>query len=126
MHNLRTKLENLKERWVGDLPEVLWAYRTTARSTNGETLFSLTYGYEAMVLVELNTSSLRMDNFSRTKYDLTKTRPRFPQRKMARLTTSGSSVSTVHSLILQLEDEDDEILRRRPRPQKSSAQQRGL
>ena len=43
-HNLKTKLEDLKGRWVDKLPEVLWAYRTTARSTTREASFSLTYG----------------------------------------------------------------------------------
>ena len=32
-YNLKTKLEDLKRRWVDKLPEVLWDYRTTARST---------------------------------------------------------------------------------------------
>ena len=62
-HNLKTKLENLKGRWANDLLKVLWAYRTTARSTTGETPFSLAYGYEAMVPVELGAGSLRRDNF---------------------------------------------------------------
>ena len=62
-HYLKTKLENLKRRWADDLPEALWAYRTTARSTTGETSFSLAYGYEVMVTVELVTGSLRRDNF---------------------------------------------------------------
>ena len=52
-HNLKTKLENLKGRWADDLPEMLWAYRTTSRSTIGETPVSLAYGYEAMVPIEL-------------------------------------------------------------------------
>ena len=34
-HNLKKKLENLKERWAEGLPEVLWPYRTTDRSTTG-------------------------------------------------------------------------------------------
>ena len=62
-HNLKTKLKNLKGRWVDDLLEVLWAYKTTAISTTGETLFSLAYNYEVMVLVELDAGSLRRDNF---------------------------------------------------------------
>ena len=62
-NNLKTKLGNLKERCAEDLPEVLWAYRTTARSTTGEMPYSLAYGYEAMVPVELGASSLRRDNF---------------------------------------------------------------
>ena len=61
-HNLKTKLENLKGRWADDHPEILWAYRTTARSTTGETPFSLAYGYEAMVPVELGSGSLSRDN----------------------------------------------------------------
>ena len=63
-HNLKTKLKNLKGRWVDNLPEVLWAYTTTARSTTEETPFSLAYGYEAMVPVELEAGSLRRDNFN--------------------------------------------------------------
>ena len=42
---------------------MLWAYRTTAISTNGEMPFSLAYEYEAMVPVELGTGSSRRDNF---------------------------------------------------------------
>ena len=64
MHNLKTKLENLKGRWADDLSKVLWAYRTTAKSTTGETPFSLAYGYKVMVPVELAAGSLRRDNFN--------------------------------------------------------------
>ena len=62
-HNLKMKLENLKGRWVDDLSEVLWAYKTTARSTTRETPFSLAYGYKAMVPVEQGASFLSRDNF---------------------------------------------------------------
>ena len=34
---LKTKLENLKGKWVEYLPEVLWAYKTTRKSTTQET-----------------------------------------------------------------------------------------
>ena len=64
-HNLKTKLENLKGRWVDDLPEVLWAYRTTTRTPTGETFFSLSYGYEAMVPIEIGMSSLRRENYDK-------------------------------------------------------------
>ena len=65
--NLKTKLKNLKGKWADDLPEVLWAYRTTARSTSGETPFSLAYGYEAMVPIELEASLLKSENFDQEK-----------------------------------------------------------
>ena len=63
-HNLKMKLKNLKGRWVDDLPKVLWAYKTTTRSTTGESPFSLAYRYEAMVPVELGAGSLKRDNFN--------------------------------------------------------------
>ena len=62
-HNLKTKHKDLKEIWADELPEVLWAYNTTARSTTGETPFSLGYEYEAMVPVEIGVGSLRRDNY---------------------------------------------------------------
>ena len=62
-HNLKMKLKNLKGRWAEDLPEVLWAYKTIARSMTGEMPFSLAYRYKAMVPVELGAGSLRRDNF---------------------------------------------------------------
>ena len=62
-HNMKTKLKKLKGRWANDLLEMLWAYRTTARSTTGENPFSLAYGYEAMVPVKLGARFLRRDNF---------------------------------------------------------------
>ena len=63
-HNLKTKLEDLKGRWVDKLPEVLWAYRTTATSMTGETPFSLSYEYGAMVLVEIEVGSLQRENYN--------------------------------------------------------------
>ena len=62
-HNLKTKFENLKGRWAYNLPKMLWAYRTTARSTTGETLFLLAYGYKVMVPVELEVGFLKRDNY---------------------------------------------------------------
>ena len=62
-HNLKTKPKDLKGRWVDELPEVLWTYKTTTRTPTGETPFSLSYGYEAMVPVEIGMSSLRRENY---------------------------------------------------------------
>ena len=62
-HNLKTKLEDLKGKWVDELPEVLWTYRTTSRTPTGETPFSFLYGYEAMVPIEIGMSSLRWKNY---------------------------------------------------------------
>ena len=47
--------------------EVLWAYKTTVRSTTREMLFSLAYKYKAMVPVKLGASFLTTDNFDPEK-----------------------------------------------------------
>ena len=41
---LKTKLENLKGKWVEYLPEVLWAYRITQKLATRETPFALAFG----------------------------------------------------------------------------------
>ena len=71
-HNLKTKLKDLKGKWVDELPEVLWAYRTTARTPIGKTLFSLSYEYEAMVPIEVGISSLRRENYDQDENYLSK------------------------------------------------------
>ena len=45
---------------MDELPEVLWAYKCTA---TGKTPLSLSYGYEAMVLIEIGMSLLRRENY---------------------------------------------------------------
>ena len=54
VNGLRKRLEGTKGRWAEELPNVLWVYRTTLRWFTGETLFSLTYGAEAVIPTEVN------------------------------------------------------------------------
>ena len=63
-HNLKTKLEEHKGLWVDELPKVLWVYRTISRTSTRETLFSLAYGVEAMILVEVGIPSLRRETYN--------------------------------------------------------------
>ena len=58
---LKTKLENLKGKWVDYLPEVLWAYRTTRKSANQETPFALAFGTEAIAPVKIGLKSPRVE-----------------------------------------------------------------
>ena len=58
---LRTKLEDLKGKWVEYLPEVLWAYRTTQKSATRETPFALAFGIEAVAPVEVRLKSPRIE-----------------------------------------------------------------
>ena len=57
---LKTKLEDLKGKWVEYLPEVLWAYRTTHKSATQETPLSLAFGTEAVAPAEVRLKSPRI------------------------------------------------------------------
>lgn len=52
-----------KTFWVDELPGTLWAYRTTPRSSTGETPFSLVYGSEAVIPVEIGEVSHRVGQY---------------------------------------------------------------
>ena len=58
---LKTKLEDLKGKWVEYLPEVLWAYRTTRMSATQETPFALAFGTKAVAPVEVGLKSPRIE-----------------------------------------------------------------
>ena len=58
---LKTKLDDLKGKWVEYLPEVLWAYKTTRKSATQETPFALAFGTEAVALVEIGLKSPRIE-----------------------------------------------------------------
>ncbi|KAK0586754.1 hypothetical protein LWI29_011713 [Acer saccharum] len=63
-HTLKAKLEAKKGGWADKLPEVLWAYRTTIRSSTGETPFALAFGTEAIIPAETTFTSLRVQLYS--------------------------------------------------------------
>ena len=55
---IKAKLDNAKGAWLEELPNVLWAYRTTARTLTRETPFRLTYDIEAVIPVEVGVASI--------------------------------------------------------------------
>ena len=70
INGLKKRLEWAKGNLVEELPSVLWAYQTTPRRSIGETLFSLTYGVEAVILVEISPPSMRVTGFSPNSNDI--------------------------------------------------------
>jgi len=64
VNGLKKRLEGAKGRWVEELLNVLWAYQTTLRRLTGETPYSLTYGVEAVIPIEIGLSNIRTSNFS--------------------------------------------------------------
>ncbi|XP_070039750.1 uncharacterized protein [Nicotiana tomentosiformis] len=65
--DLKKKLKDAKGKWPDDLLGVLWAYRTTAKSRTGETPFSLMYGSEALMPVEVGEPTLRFSRANKEK-----------------------------------------------------------
>ncbi|XP_070047397.1 uncharacterized protein [Nicotiana tomentosiformis] len=59
IQNLKKRLTDAKGKLKEILPEVLWEYRTTAKSSTRVTPFSLVYGTEALILVEVGEPSIR-------------------------------------------------------------------
>ena len=66
---IKSRLVGAKGAWPKELPNVLWAYRTMARTPTGETPFNLTYGTETIILVEVELTSLRREFFDEQSND---------------------------------------------------------
>nr|XP_009775499.1 PREDICTED: uncharacterized protein LOC104225418 [Nicotiana sylvestris] len=61
---LKKKLEDAKGLWPELLPEVLWTYHTTPKTSTGEMSYSLVYNTDAVIPDEVEEPSLRYSNES--------------------------------------------------------------
>ncbi|XP_021827603.1 uncharacterized protein LOC110768210 [Prunus avium] len=61
---IKKKLGAKKGNWPELLPEVLWAYRCTQRSSTGETPYSLSFGSEAVIPIEVGQPTRRVEHFA--------------------------------------------------------------
>ncbi|KAM1497262.1 hypothetical protein ACFX11_031704 [Malus domestica] len=59
---LKKSLTNKNGKWSNELPGCLWAYHTTKRRVTGETLFSLAFGSEAIILPNIIVPSIEQNN----------------------------------------------------------------
>ncbi|KAJ9547104.1 hypothetical protein OSB04_019647 [Centaurea solstitialis] len=64
------RLKTAKGRWVEELASVLWANRTTPRTSTGQTPFSLVYGCEAVLLIESQVPVARHRTIEQNSIDL--------------------------------------------------------
>ena len=69
MNGFKKMLDNTKEKWVEELPHILWTYRTTPRKSIGETPLSITYGAEVVIPLETGFSTLRTSFFTQSNND---------------------------------------------------------
>ncbi|XP_074363998.1 uncharacterized protein LOC141704708 [Apium graveolens] len=61
---IKKRLGEAKGRWSEELLWILWAYRTTPRTSTGETPFRMAYGTEALVPVEVELESYRTEVYN--------------------------------------------------------------
>lgn len=66
---LKKRLEGAKGKWAKELPNVLWAYKTTPRRSTCETPFAMTFETKAVILMEVGLTSMRVSNFSLNNND---------------------------------------------------------
>ena len=69
LNELKRRLDGAKGRWAEEVPNILWAYRTTPRRSTWETLFSLTYRPETVIPAEMNLCSARVAGFDLVQND---------------------------------------------------------
>ena len=61
IEGILTKTVHLHRKdWVDSLPEALWAYRTTWRSTTNHTPYEIFYGKQVLFPIELQIQTFKM------------------------------------------------------------------
>ena len=63
VNGLKKRLDDVKGKWVKELPHVPWSYRTTPCRSTGETPFSMTYGAKAIISLETSFPMLKTSSF---------------------------------------------------------------
>ena len=58
---LKKRLHSAREKWVDELPGVLWAYRTTSRKPTEVSPFTFTYDMEAIIPIEIGMPMIRTE-----------------------------------------------------------------
>ena len=69
VNGLKKRLDDAKEKWVEELPYVLWTYQTTPYRSTGETSFLMIYGSEIVIPLETGFLTLRMSSFTPSNND---------------------------------------------------------
>ena len=60
---IKVQLEEAKDAWPEELPNVLWAYKTIARTSTGEMPFRVTYDTKSVIPIEVEVTSIRREVF---------------------------------------------------------------
>ena len=63
LRGVKRRIERAKGTWEEEVPRIVWACHTTPQSSTHETPFSLVYGSDAMIPVEIQENLPRFLNF---------------------------------------------------------------
>ena len=69
LNGIKKKLEGSRRNWVEELLGVLWASRTTVKEATSHTPFSLVFGAEAVLPVEVGIPSTRVTYYDQYNND---------------------------------------------------------
>ena len=64
---IKTQLEGTKGIWPNELPSILWAYWTIAKTPTGETPFQLAYESDSIIPAKVRLTSYRVENYAEDK-----------------------------------------------------------
>ncbi|GFY90918.1 hypothetical protein Acr_07g0011140 [Actinidia rufa] len=60
---IKKRLEKAKEKWVDELPSVLWAYRITLRKAMNERPYFLAFGFKAIISLKVDLPTIRTEAY---------------------------------------------------------------
>ena len=63
MNGIKKKLEKVKEKWIEELPNILWAYRTTPWKATNEMPYSLAFRFEIVIPLEVGLPTIRTEEY---------------------------------------------------------------
>ncbi|OAY48321.2 hypothetical protein MANES_06G124050v8 [Manihot esculenta] len=89
LQGLKKRLDGAKANWAEELNSILWALRTTPRTSTKETPFALAFGTEAVVPVELQIPTHRVQ-FANESTNDDKLRSNLDALEEPVITTKGS------------------------------------
>ena len=69
MNVLKKRLDDAKDRWAKELPNVLWANQMTPKKLTGEIPFFLTYKAEAKIPAKVSLCSAQVEEFTPARND---------------------------------------------------------
>ena len=63
MNAIKKRLKKAKGKWVEELPNILWAYRTTPQKATKDMPYSLAFEFKTVISLEINLFTIRTEAY---------------------------------------------------------------